>query len=693
MVNSTSQVGLPPIQQQSLGYTGSPLNYVPIVTGPRDPTGLDVNYPTGCEWTNTVTLAVWKLLGFTNGVAQWINISNGTVPPGTMTSLSDTVNTKTFPDGSGNIQLVAGTGIDITSNTPGANQMTIGLTGGAVALEKIAVDASTPPGSNPVVPSAGTITITGGQVAPATTSNVIQTDSLAANAFTIEIQQTSVAAAKNTNLNGVSHFNSAQFTNDQGFVSLTGLATGAIEGLVPQDHTAPGTSPVLPTGGDVFIDGAVVVAHLIPVQSNSIAANHLQIEVQNASDNATSDATMQGLASFSSHQFTCDANGWVNALPAQATAPTPLNMDLAGVAQFSDTQFTVDGDGFVQLIGGTSPATQGLIPDTGSNVTPDPATGLIKVETVNPSGTVNTSLPTQGIAAHTFGICAINCSKFIVDPTAGSGTHTTVAAALAAASSGDTIFIRNGTYTENISLKAGVYLTSFGGNAYKANSANVTILGTVTANFTGIVACFGMRFKTNGAAAIAASGVGSSDLVFANCTIQAEDATAITNSNSNCVITLRACEVGCAAGQACFNISAGFLTLKTSTVASNDSTANSVAGAFQLYQSECTVTVVTSGTGVVLAFNSVFRNAQNSTCITTAGTGTSQCSNCDFNSGTAECLSIGAGTILQLMCCSITTTNVNAVNGAGTLKYGYIVFGGASSTINAGVTKTALTVI
>jgi pectin methylesterase-like acyl-CoA thioesterase len=51
-------------------------------------------------------------------------------------------------------------------------------------------------------------------------------------------------------------------------------------------------------------------------------------------------------------------------------------------------------------------------------------------------------------------------AKFIVSSSAANGTHTTIAAALTSASTGDTIFIRPGTYTENLTLKAGVNLTA-----------------------------------------------------------------------------------------------------------------------------------------------------------------------------------------------------------------------------------------
>ena len=67
------------------------------------------------------------------------------------------------------------------------------------------------------------------------------------------------------------------------------------------------------------------------------------------------------------------------------------------------------------------------------------------------------------------------CSH-IVDAN-GSGDFTTIAAALTAASSGQTIFIRPGTYTENPTLKAGVNLSTFPSDA---TSGTVIIKGKCT---------------------------------------------------------------------------------------------------------------------------------------------------------------------------------------------------------------------
>lgn len=101
--------------------------------------------------------------------------------------------------------------------------------GTAPVPQKFNVDANTGPGTDPVIASAlGVINVTGAQVATGTIgANVIRTDSLAANTITIEVQQTATAAAKDTTKNGVAHFNSSQFSVDEGFVSYTG-ATGEI---------------------------------------------------------------------------------------------------------------------------------------------------------------------------------------------------------------------------------------------------------------------------------------------------------------------------------------------------------------------------------------------------------------------------------------------------------------------------------
>ncbi len=183
------------------------------------------------------------------------------------------------------------------------------LAGGGGATTNIDVDASTPPGTDPVVPNAGNIIMTGDQVGVGVVgANVLRTNSLAANTVTYEIQQSGSAAAENTALNGVSHFNSGQFSVSNGFVSLLGGGEG-IDSIAVQT----GTTPIVPTvAGLVTINGAVVAAGTNPIRSDGTGANTLALEVQISQAIAATDATKIGLSNFNSAQFSVDANGFVS---------------------------------------------------------------------------------------------------------------------------------------------------------------------------------------------------------------------------------------------------------------------------------------------------------------------------------------------------------------------------------------------
>jgi trimeric autotransporter adhesin len=121
---------------------------------------------------------------------------------------------------------------------------------GTAASQSFQVDASTAPGTNPVTPNtSGVVTITGGQVAAGTTANVIRTDSLAANTYTIQIQRSQAVGVSTIADNGVSHFNSTYFTVDaNGFVSING-------GSIGETITGNTGGALLPTAGNWNIVG------------------------------------------------------------------------------------------------------------------------------------------------------------------------------------------------------------------------------------------------------------------------------------------------------------------------------------------------------------------------------------------------------------------------------------------------------
>lgn len=275
---------------------------------------------------------------------------------------------------------------------------------GPAASATFTVDTFTPPGTNPVVPDAGgNINITGGQIAAGTTTNVIRTDSLAVDSYTIQIQRSSAQAVSTIGANGVAHFSSAMFSVDaNGFVTLSGGGQ-AVDSIAVQT----GTSPVVPTAaGLITINGAVVAAGTNPVRSDGTGANTLAIEVQISQALAAADATKIGLANFDSSSFAVAATGFVSAsgtglgktITGQsggALSPTAGNWNIfgastaagtspvvtsgsgstltvnvqtsqalaasdatkIGLANFDSAAFDVNANGFVQLNGGGIAAT------------------------------------------------------------------------------------------------------------------------------------------------------------------------------------------------------------------------------------------------------------------------------------------------------------------------------------------------
>lgn len=435
-------------------------------------------------------------------------------------------------------------------------------------------------------------------------------------------------------------------------IGLTG-GGASIDQIAVQAATAPGVTPVNPDGtGLVTVNGSVVAAHAVPIETRTRALNAYNVEVQRAASSATTDATSQGLASFKTSQFTTDASGWVS------------------------------------LAGGTGPALLTMSDDVSASVSPSGTGNIQLVGHVVEAGATKFSTIVAG--TNLLNINPMSPARWIVDPLGFNGTHTTISSAITSATSGDTIFILPGTYSDALTLKAGVNLSAFPCDAY---TPNVIISGNVTASYNGNVSCSGINFKAASGVSIACSGASSSTLELVDCTVSATNGTGITVNGANFVVYVEHCVIAATAGNACFTLTTGFITSRRSTFGAGDSTANTATGTFNAYQSDFSISIATSGAGTINAFQCTFNNSGNTTPITTAGTGISITSNCYFNAGTASALSIGAGTTLFVMNASVVSSNANAIAGAGTLKYGYIVFGGTSSTIAGGVTSTALTVI
>jgi len=305
------------LYSQGYGTTSSlsfPANAIVV---PRSPTSSDIQsnlgqYPIGQLWVDTQNSSSWQLVGYsvTNGVvsATWSLVGGSSSDVNTLSG-----DTGVAVPTAGNIQIAGGAGVTTAAS---GSVVTVSLIGGHDAVEQINVDASTPPGTNPVIPdSLGRITVTGDQVAAGTTTNVIRTDSLAANVYTIEIQRSQAVASSTIGDNGVSHFNSSHFTVDgNGFVSLSGGGQ-AIDSIGVDSAIAPGTNPVLPDGaGLITVTGGQIAAASTAnaIRTQSIAANSYIVQVQRSKTEVTSTVASNGISHFDNNYFSVDSNGFVS---------------------------------------------------------------------------------------------------------------------------------------------------------------------------------------------------------------------------------------------------------------------------------------------------------------------------------------------------------------------------------------------
>lgn len=286
----------------------------------------------------------------------------------------------------------------------------------------------------------------------------------------------------------------------------------------------------------------------------------------------------------------------------------------------------------------------------------------------------------------------------IVD-SSGHGDFSTIASALTAASAGQTIFIRPGTYTENLTLKAGVNLAAFEGDG---DTPNVTISGTCTFSAAGTVSISGIRLQTNSAFCLVVSGANASIVNLFNCYINCTNNTGISFTSSNAASQIRVFDSNGDLGTTGIGLyshsSAGSLSFSNSlfTNSGGSSTASSnSAGLAAFSWSGIFSPVSVSNTGsFILQWGFINSATQNATSLTTADTGTASIFSSTLSSGTASAISIGTGS--QVTCqldVQIFSTNTNAVTGAGTFGYGNIIFPGAASKIINVTTQSPQTIV
>jgi len=285
-------------------------------------------------------------------------------------------------------------------------------------------------------------------------------------------------------------------------------------------------------------------------------------------------------------------------------------------------------------------------------------------------------------------------TAYVVDPstTIGTrGTYSTIQTAITDAPSGTTIFIRPGTYTEDLTLKAGISLQGF--DASQTGKATV-IVGNMTASYVGTANISGLTLRTNGTAFLTVSGANATILNIYDSYLDMTNATGIVNSGSGspAIVNIRNCNGNLGTtGISLFTMTNNaalqmdFCEIGNSggsTTASTSSSPNSIT----LNSSQLNFPISVTSTGSVTAYYTQLSNS--ATALTTAGTGVSSLNNCYLSGLTASAVSIGAGTTVALNNTTINSSNTNAIAGSGTLVRTQLAFDGTSSTIESTLTLT-----
>ncbi len=511
-----------------------------------------------------------------------------------------------------------------------------------------------------------------------------------------------------------------------------------------------GTHPQIPTQFDADIGFAIPIANTLEILGDTSLAGSTPVHTEGSGNTITTfvqvsqaiaatDATKIGLSAFDSSMFTVDANGFVQlaggsvgldsltgddgvvvtgdgsgninlvgSVVPNATNPKPLYFDGdagtftqslelqvssaiaaspadtndAGICSFDSSSFSVNSNGFVTLLGG-SEAVDSFTTDDALVVLPNAAGN------VNVFGLGETS--TQGDVANTIGILSPRTAQFVVDPTLNNGTHQTITAALAAASSGSVIFIRPGTYTENLTLKAGVDLV-----AYSSDYVNgqVEIVGKLTYTVAGTVNLYNLKLTTNSDYFLEITGANNSVMNIRNCYLNVTNNTGIniTCTGASREIVFDGCYgditttlisyftvAGSGAGylgQGVFFKDCHFRNSGNSTTASTVTSNIRVEKCFFMFPLSFTAA------GLFARFSEFNCNNTSTTALTTATSNLLDIDTCLISSGTASAISIGAGTSVTIYNSDVSSSNTNVITGAGSIDYAGLNFTNTSSNIN-----------
>src|ERR1051325_7028101 len=262
----------------------------------------------------------------------------------------------------------------------------------------------------------------------------------------------------------------------------------------------------------------------------------------------------------------------------------------------------------------------------------------------------------QQISTNTFAV-----AKWVVSADATQGTHTTIQNAINSATAGDVIWVREGTYSENLTLKFGIELRGCG-----IGPVGITGKMTMPTASSGTCRFIDLLFTTNSDNVIVSTGSNLAAAYFKDCLFAVTNNTAISQASSNGAsgYEFHECEFLLTDGQAIFANSGGnlfFYNCQCLASGVGGSAASTVsAGSVTIRDSRFVNPITSSGTGSITMDHSIIDcSGANATSMTVGGSGNATSQTSTYSSGSASAISIST----QLLSSSdvVGSSNTNAI--------------------------------
>lgn len=273
-------------------------------------------------------------------------------------------------------------------------------------------------------------------------------------------------------------------------------------------------------------------------------------------------------------------------------------------------------------------------------------------------------------------------SPYIVDTVDSNGSFTSIQAAINAASAagGGVVYIRPGTYTEDLTFAANVDLVGADAVGFTSNGVSlVNIVGAHTVNFTGKVFCYSISFRANGASTIITSTAGAPVLLLFFCSIRPNGGVAINITNASCFMNLYQSQPEISTGNFC-TVSAGTLSIQGSSMSNIGAgpwgnLVISGTAILDVEYSTITGTIALSNTARLNAFYSFLDSVNSgSNSITVSDTAVAFTVKCYLFAFGAGCVVVNAGASFESTDGFFDTDTDPVVSGAGTFFYGVNTF-------------------